>query len=55
MTEKGSVTQCLGKKRHDTIGKAEEVVDIMTQKYSKHFRYYYCGICGGYHVTSKPK
>lgn len=55
MAEKGTVTQCLGKKRHSTIAKAEEVVDLMSKKYNKPFRYYYCGICGGYHVTSKPK
>ena len=55
MAEKGSITQCLGKKRHATIKQAEEVVDVMSKKHGKPFRYYYCGMCGGYHITSKPR
>lgn len=55
MGEKGTILQCLGKKRHATIGKAEEVADLMTKKYNKPFRYYYCGMCSGYHTTSKPR
>ncbi len=55
MGEKGTVLQCLGKKRHSTIDKAEEVADLMSKKYNKPFRYYYCGMCSGYHTTSKPR
>lgn len=53
--EKGSVTQCIGKKRYKTFDIAEKKAEELSVKYGKPLRVYSCGICGGYHCTSKPK
>lgn len=55
MREKGSVTQCVGKKRYATLEYANGIADKMAIKYGKPMRSYSCGICMGYHITSKPK
>lgn len=53
--EKGSVSQCVGKKRYATLGYAESLVPKISAKFGKPMRAYYCGICNGYHLTSKSK
>ena len=53
--EKGSVTQCIGKRRYRTFEIAEKKAEELSVKYGKPLRVYSCGICGGYHCTSKPK
>jgi hypothetical protein len=53
--EKGSVFQCVGKRRYATLDYAEQKAKELTEKYSKPLRVYACGICMGYHCTSKPK
>lgn len=53
--EAGSVTQCVGKKRYATIDYAEKKADELGKKYDKPQRPYYCGICNGYHCTTKVK
>lgn len=46
--------QCFGKKRYATQKYAEEVAAKFGQKIGKTLRVYYCGMCNGYHATSKP-
>jgi len=53
--EKGSVTQCVGKKRYATKDFADKKAVEFSKKFEKAMRVYSCGICGGYHLTSKPK
>jgi len=53
--EKGSVTQCVGKKRYATKDYADKKCTEMSTKFDKAMRVYSCGICGGYHLTSKAK
>lgn len=55
MREKGTLRQCIGKKRHKSLDDADEVAKAMAKKHEKPFRFYYCGICNGYHITSKIK
>lgn len=55
MGEKGSITQCLGKKRYATCKYAEAQAEFLAIKYGKEHRVYACGICGGYHCTTKPR
>jgi hypothetical protein len=53
--EKGTVFQCLGKRRYATLEYAEAKAKELGEKYEKPLRVYYCGMCGGYHCTSKMK
>jgi hypothetical protein len=53
--ERGSVTQCVGKKRYATYEFAKKKAEEFSKKYENNQRAYSCGICGGYHLTSKPK
>ena len=55
MAERGSVSQCIGKVRYATQPFAEKKAKEMSRKYSKNMREYYCGMCNGYHLTSKPR
>lgn len=51
----GSLSQCLGKVRYATLEYAEKKVAVVSKKFNKAMRTYYCGICGGYHLTSKER
>lgn len=51
--EKGTIKQCLGKIRYIKADFAEEKAKEYTKLYFKEMRAYYCGICNGYHLTSK--
>jgi chorismate mutase len=52
--EAGSLTQCIGKIRITSLEKAERKVEHVKIKYGQVQRPYWCGICEGYHLTSKP-
>lgn len=46
---------CLRKKKY-TADLAEALVERIKKERNKDLTYYQCGICGGYHLTSKlPK
>lgn len=47
--------QCVGKKRYATYDFAVARAKDLGEKYDKEHRAYYCGMCSGYHCTTKPK
>lgn len=48
-------TQCAGKIRFHTFAGASRGADRVAAKRGIDMRAYYCGICGGYHMTSRPR
>lgn len=44
--------QCLGKKR--MLEKHADLVIMRAESEGAYLRKYYCHMCGGWHVTSKP-
>ena len=46
-------TQCAGKIRFYTFEKATRRAEQVGAKKGLSMRAYYCGICGGYHMTSR--
>ena len=46
-------TQCAGKIRFYTFEGASKRAERLGKKRGIDMRAYYCGICGGYHMTSR--
>lgn len=47
-------TQCAGKRRFYTFERATKRADEVGGRRGIPMRVYYCGICNGYHMTSRP-
>ena len=48
------IASCWRKKRYNTEAFATKVVAKVLKDRGQKVRAYGCGICGGYHLTSKP-
>lgn len=46
--------QCARKTRYKSKYVAEREANIMSVRSGTHFRAYWCHMCGGWHLTSKP-
>jgi len=50
----GTLRQCIGKGRLQSVEMAEnKIKQIQKQNPDQYMRWYYCGICNRYHLTSK--
>ena len=47
--------QCFGKKRYVTFEYAVSVAERFGNKTGKPMRVYFCALCNGHHLTSKPR
>ena len=48
------LSQCLKKKRYSTPELAEKVAKSAALRAARAIRVYLCGLCGFFHLTSKP-
>lgn len=50
----GDLRQCAGKRRFRHEAKAIASAAELTAKRGRPLRVYYCGLCTGFHLTSRP-
>jgi hypothetical protein len=55
MGERSGATKCLGKTRYSSREDAETVAKELSKSSDKRVKGYHCGMCDGWHLTSRGK